>query len=83
MPALFQSIILGLLRNVAALAGGWLVAHGVANAADEQSFIGSVCFLGALGFTAYDKLVVHKKIGDALVTPVAAPPAPPAQVDHD
>ena len=71
MSDLIKAVVLGLVRNGAALAGGWLVSHGVATGADAQSFVGSVCFLAALGFTAYDKLVVHKKIGVALATPGA------------
>ena len=40
-----------------------------ASGADAQSFIGSVCFLAALGFTAWDKLVVKDRIAAALATP--------------
>jgi hypothetical protein len=69
MNDLIKAIALGVVRNGAALAGGWLVSHGVASGADEQSFVGSVCFLAALGFTAWDKLAVKRKIGAALATP--------------
>ena len=71
MYDLIKAIALGAVRNGAALAGGWLVSHGVASGADEQSFVGAVCFLAALGFTAWDKLVVKGKIATALATPVA------------
>lgn len=79
MNDLIKSIVLGVVRNGAALAGGWLVSHGVASGGDEQSFIGSVCFLAALGFTAWDKLVVKAKItsaqtsGNLATPPVAGP----------
>jgi hypothetical protein len=73
MNGLIKAIALGAVRNGAALAGGWLVSHGVATGADEQSFIGSVCFLAALGFTAWDKLVVKDKIAAARAA--AAPAA--------
>ena len=72
MNDLIKSIALGVVRNGAALAGGWLVSHGVASGADEQSFVGSVCFLAALGFTAWDKLVVKRRIAVALATPAPA-----------
>ena len=72
MNDLIKAIVLGVARNAAALAGGWLVSHGVASSADEQSFVGSVCFLAALGFTAWDKLVVKGKIAAALATPAPA-----------
>ena len=79
MNELIKAIALGVVRNGAALAGGWLVSHGVANGADEQSFVGSVCFLAALGFTAWDKLVVKRRISAALATPapvsIAAAPS--------
>ena len=73
MFGMIQALVLGLLRNGAALGAGWLVTHGVMTGDQTQGFIGSVCFLGALCFTAYDKLVVHGKIATALATPV--PPA--------
>ncbi len=72
MYDLIKAIALGAVRNGAALAGGWLVAHGVASGADEQSFVGSVCFLAALGFTAWDKLVVKGKIAAAVATPTVS-----------
>ena len=78
MNDLIKAIALGVVRNGAALAGGWLAAHGVASGADEQSFVGSVCFLAALGFTAWDKLVVKGKIATALATPVPATAVAPA-----
>ena len=65
---LIQSIALGVVRNIAAAGGAYLVAHGATNASGEQGFVGSVCFLAALGFTAYDKLVVKGKINDAAAT---------------
>lgn len=62
MSGLIQAMVLGVARNLAAAGGTWLLSHGIVNADGAQSFVGSVCFLAALGFTAYDKLVVHGKI---------------------
>ena len=70
MNTIIKDIALGVVRNAAAAGGAWLVAHGVTNADGAQGFIGSVCFLAALGFTAYDKLVRQRQIGTALATPV-------------
>jgi len=74
MNGLIKAIALGVVRNTAAAAGAWLVAHDVTNGSGEQSFIGSVCFLASLAFTAFDKLAAHKAIQTALMTP---PPATP------
>ena len=85
MNDLIKAIVLGVARNGAALAGGWLVSHGVTDGAEAQSFIGSVCFLAALAFTAWDKLIVKHKISTALASPapVSSSAAPSAVTGAD
>ena len=65
MNGLIQAVILGIIRSSAASGGAWLANNGYASGDQVQGFIGSVCFLGSLGFTIFDKVVVDNKIKNA------------------
>lgn len=73
MNGLIQSLVLGFVRTASASAGGWLVLHGYMTQDQTAGFIGSVCFLAALGFSIYDKLRVSDKITVAHETPPVQP----------
>lgn len=73
MNGLIQSIALGAIRTGAASAGAWLVAQGYMQQDSAAGFIGSVCFLAALGFSVFDKIAVKGKIAEAHATDPAAP----------
>ena len=73
-PGLLQSLVLGLLRGVAAAAGAWLVQKGYITSDQSPQIIGALLLLGSAAFTVIDKLVVKKKIAAALAT---TPPETP------
>ncbi|HWE98707.1 MAG TPA: hypothetical protein VG248_02820 [Caulobacteraceae bacterium] len=69
MNGLIRAIGLGVLRNVATAGGAWLIANHVIAQAQLNDFLGSVLFLGGVGFTLYDKFAVQKQVAVALATP--------------
>ena len=73
MNGLIKALVLGAVRTFAASSGGWLVLHGYMAQDQTAGWIGSVCFIAALAFSAYDKLRVENKIDQAHATPEAAP----------
>lgn len=75
MNELIKAIALGVIRNAATSAGAWLVSNGILDNAGAQSFLGSVLFLAGMGFTIWDKFIVHHKIAEALATPAPLPQA--------
>jgi len=52
-------------RHIATSIGAILVAHGLANMSQEQSFIGSVVFLVGFGFSVWNKQQTKKKLAAA------------------
>jgi hypothetical protein len=62
MNGLMESIILGVLRSIATAGGAYLVSHGVMTSDQTSGFVGSVLFLGGVGFSVFDKLVVKRKL---------------------
>ena len=60
---LIKAIALGLGRDGAKLAAGWLVAHGLlAGGSDTQWVAGAILGLIGVGFSLYDKYVVKAKL---------------------
>ena len=53
--SLVQDIFFGAVRHLATFGGGWLVAHGIMQNDQLSGFIGSVCFLGGIAWSAYEK----------------------------
>jgi hypothetical protein len=51
-----QDIFLGLVRHFATFAGGWLIAHGFLENNQMAGWIGSVCFLGGIAWSAFEKV---------------------------
>ena len=69
-----KSFVLGQARNASAVAGGWLVSHGLAAGYTTDQITGALCCLAAIAFQAADTFVVKGKIETALLTP---PPSNP------
>jgi hypothetical protein len=40
---------------IATFGGGWLVAHGIMANSQMSGWIGSVCFLGGIAWSAFEK----------------------------
>jgi hypothetical protein len=45
----------GLMRHAATASGGFLAAHGLLTGNQLSGWIGSVCFLGGIAWSAWDK----------------------------
>ncbi len=73
MNPMIQAVMLGILRTFSASAGGWLVAHGVMQANQQDSLTGSVLFLVPLLLSVVDKFVVKHKV---LVAHTTSPTTP-------
>ena len=67
---MIKAVLLGQGRALLSTVGGILIAQGVLTNNQENDFIGSCFFLMTLGFTAFDKFVVDKKIKVAAASPV-------------
>lgn len=50
-----KNLFAGAVRHCATFGGGWLVAHGVLQSNQLSSWVGSICFLGGVGWSAWDK----------------------------
>lgn len=50
-----KDIFAGIVRHFATFGGGWLLAHGLITGDQMNGWIGSVCFLGAIAWSAWDK----------------------------
>lgn len=61
--------VLGLVRHLATGSGGYLLAHGIITKDQLSGWIGSVYFLGGIGFSILDKYVATGKIAGTI--PVA------------
>jgi hypothetical protein len=62
-----KSFVLGQARNASAIAGGYLVTHGLAAGYTAPQIVGALCCLAAIAFQAIDNVVVHGKIAQASV----------------
>ena len=69
-----NNILLGMVRTALATAIPALIAGGWLKADEATGLLGSVCFLAALGLSAFDKLVRQHDVAVALATPVPATP---------
>jgi len=50
-----KDLFAGAVRHLATFGGGWLIAHGILQGSQLNAFIGSVCFLGGVAWSAWDK----------------------------
>ena len=50
-----RNIFAGLVRHAATFGGGWLIAHGLLTRDQINGWIGSICFLGGIAWSAFDK----------------------------
>ncbi|HTT82312.1 MAG TPA: hypothetical protein VMF67_02415 [Rhizomicrobium sp.] len=50
-----RDLFAGAVRHFATAAGGWLMAHGVLQNNQMAGWIGSICFLGGIAWSAWDK----------------------------
>jgi hypothetical protein len=50
-----RDLFLGIVRHFATFGGGWLIAHGVLQNDQLSGWIGSVCFLGGIAWSAIEK----------------------------
>ncbi|HWY13710.1 MAG TPA: hypothetical protein VNX86_01055 [Rhizomicrobium sp.] len=50
-----RDIFAGIIRHFATFAGGWLMAHGLLTNDQLNGWIGSICFLGGIAWSAWDK----------------------------
>lgn len=50
-----KNFFAGATRHVATFCGGWLIAHGVLQNNQLNGWIGSICFLGGIAWSAWDK----------------------------
>jgi hypothetical protein len=50
-----KDIFLGLVRHFASFGGGWLLAHGLLQNDQLSGWIGSICFLGGVAWSAFEK----------------------------
>jgi len=68
-----NSILLGLARNGAALAAGWLGTHGYISGDQTSQVTAALLALASAGLTIVDKFAVKAKIVTALATPAPVP----------
>jgi hypothetical protein len=50
-----KDLFAGAVRHFATFGGGWLIAHGILQNSQLNGWIGSVCFLGGVAWSAWDK----------------------------
>jgi len=50
-----KNLFAGAVRHFATFGGGWLIAHGILQDNQLNGWIGSICFLGGLAWSAWDK----------------------------
>ncbi|MGH6889096.1 MAG: hypothetical protein ACREHF_07870 [Rhizomicrobium sp.] len=50
-----KNVFAGLVRHAATFGGGWLLAHGLIANDQLNGWIGSICFLGGIAWSAWDK----------------------------
>jgi hypothetical protein len=50
-----RDLFQGLVRHVATASGGFLAAHGLLAGNQLSGWIGSICFLGGIAWSAWDK----------------------------
>jgi len=55
MSSLIQDIFFGIVRHAATFGGGWLIAHGILQSNQLSGWIGSICFLGGVAWSAIEK----------------------------
>ena len=55
VSSLAKNIFASLVRHFATFGGGWLVAHGLLANDQLNGWIGSVCFLGGILWSFWDK----------------------------
>jgi hypothetical protein len=55
-----RDIFLGLVRHFATFGGGWLLAHGFIENNQMSGWVGSVCFLGGIAWSAFEKIERNK-----------------------
>jgi hypothetical protein len=53
--AFAKNLFAGAVRHFATFAGGWLIAHGILQNNQLNGWIGSICFLGGIAWSAWDK----------------------------
>jgi hypothetical protein len=55
-----RDILFGIIRHFATFGGGWLVAHGLLENSQLSGWVGSVCFLGGIAWSAFEKYQRHQ-----------------------
>lgn len=50
-----KDLFFAAVRHFATFGGGWLLAHGLITNDQMGGWIGSVCFLGGIAWSAWDK----------------------------
>lgn len=50
-----RDLFAGAVRHLATFGGGWLIAHGILQSNQLNAFIGSLCFLCGVVWSAWDK----------------------------
>ena len=50
-----RDMFAGVVRHFATFGGGWLMAHGLIAKDQYNGWLGSVCFLGGILWSAWDK----------------------------
>lgn len=50
-----RNLFFGALRHFATAGGGWLIARGIMTNGQLNGWIGSICFLGGIAWSAWDK----------------------------
>lgn len=58
--SIVKEIFLGLVRHFATFGGGWLIAHGLITNSQMSGWIGSICFLGGIAWSAFEKYERHQ-----------------------
>lgn len=62
-------MIAGLVRHLATIGGGMLVANGTMDEDTAQTAIGAIVSLSAIGWSLYNKHSHKAEVKDALMTP--------------
>lgn len=57
-----QDIFLGLVRHIGTGTGGILVAAGYLQSNQVNSWLGSICFIGGVTWSAWQKYEANKKL---------------------
>lgn len=50
-----KDLFSGFVRHLATFGGGWLIAHGAMTSDQMNGWIGSICFLGGILWSLWDK----------------------------